>query len=78
MKPFNELQGDEMSPRKMDFTYIQVGFPDEDVKFLNAERRRRHVPRVQVVRDAVTHYRIFLRNGSTGEQGQPIDKEPTP
>lgn len=63
-----------MSPRKLDFIYVQVGFLADQIAFLDAESKRRAVPRVQVVRDAVENYRLFLQNGSTGEKGQPTDK----
>jgi hypothetical protein len=78
MKSFYELQEDYMSPRRMDFIYTQVGFRNDQIIFLDIEARRRGVPRVQVVRDAIDHYRLFLRNGSTGEKGQPIDNDPQP
>lgn len=62
-----------MSPRKLDFIYVQVGFRADQIAFLDAESKRRAVPRVQVVRDAVENYRLFLQNGSTSATVQPID-----
>lgn len=62
-----------MSPQRRDFTHVQVGFRRDQVEFLDAEAKRRGVPRVQVVRDAVDHLRSFLSNGSTNAQVQPIE-----
>jgi hypothetical protein len=59
-----------MSPRKLDFIHIQVGFRADQVAFLDSEAKRRSVPRVQVVRDAVDHFRSFLSNGSTNAPNQ--------
>jgi hypothetical protein len=66
-----------MSPRKLDFKHIQVGFRQDQIEFLDNEAKRRSVPRVQVVRDAVDHFRSLLSNGSTNAQVQPIEG-PTP
>lgn len=62
-----------MSPRKLHLIYIQAGFSPEQLKFLDAESARRIVPRVQVIRDAVDHYRLFLQNGSTDKTIQPTE-----
>lgn len=62
-----------MSPRKMNLIYIQAGFSTEQLKFLDSESARRIVPRVQVIRDAVDHYRLFLANGSTDKTIQPTE-----
>jgi len=62
-----------MSPRKRDFKHIQVGFRDDQIAFLDTESKRRAVPRVQVVRDAVDHFRLFLQNGSTSATVQPTE-----
>lgn len=59
-----------MSPRKKEFIYIQVGLREDQIAFLDREAERRGVPRVQVVRDATDHYRVFLSNGSTNTQVQ--------
>jgi hypothetical protein len=62
-----------MSPRKLDFKHVQVGFRDDQMTFLDTEAKRRSVPRVQVVRDAVDNYRLFLQNGSTNASIQSTD-----
>ena len=62
-----------MSPRKLHLTYIQAGFRDDQIKFLDTEAERRAVPRVQVIRDAVEYYRLFLQNGSTDKTIQPAE-----
>mgnify|MGYP001596123926 CR=1 FL=1 len=62
-----------MSPRKLDLIYIQVGFRDDQIAFLETEAKRRAVPRVQVVRDAVDHYRLFLQNGSSNATVRPTE-----
>jgi len=59
----------------MDFTYIQTGFRADQIAFLDAESRRRGVPRVQVVRDAVDQYRLFLQSGSINASNQSTDKD---
>lgn len=62
-----------MSPRKKDFIHLQVGFRRDQIEFLDAEVKRRGVPRVQVIRDAVDHFRSFLSNGSTNTTVQPVE-----
>lgn len=62
-----------MSPRRLDLKYIQCGFRDDQIAFLDAEAKRRAVPRVQVIRDAVDYYRLFLLNGSTDKTVQSIE-----
>jgi hypothetical protein len=62
-----------MSPRKLDFIYVQIGFRTDQIAFLDAEAKRRGTPRVQVVRDAVDNYRIFLQNGSANTPIQSTD-----
>ena len=64
-----------MSPRRMNFIYIQVGFTADQIAFLDAEAARRAVTRVQVIRDAVDSYRLFLQGGSTDKTVRP--NEPT-
>lgn len=66
-----------MSPRRKDFIHIQVGFRQDQIAFLDIEAKRRSVPRVQVVRDAVDHFRVFLSIGSINAQHQSTDSEPT-
>ena len=63
-----------MSPRKLDFIYVQVGFRADQIAFLDAESKRRAVPRVQVVRDAVDSYRLLLQNGSANASVQSTDE----
>jgi hypothetical protein len=62
----------------MDFTHIQTGFRADQIAFLDAEAKRRGVPRVQVVRDAVDQYRLFLQSGSINAINQSTDKEKQP
>ncbi len=62
-----------MSPRKLKLIYTQVGFRADQIKFLDDESERRAVPRVQVIRDAVDHFRLFLQNGSTNQTIQPAE-----
>lgn len=59
-----------MSPRKLGLRHLQVGFRDDQITFLDAESKRRAVPRVQVVRDAVDYFRSFLSNGSANTSVQ--------
>lgn len=66
-----------MSPRKLDFIYVQVGFRADQIAFLDAEAKRRGTPRVQVVRDAVDNYRLFLQNGSANASVQSTDAPET-
>lgn len=62
-----------MSPRKLGLTNIQVGLRPDQLAFLDTEAARRAVPRVQVIRDAVDHYRLFLTNGSTDATVRPTE-----
>lgn len=62
-----------MSPRKKDFIHLQIGFRRDQLEFLDSEAKRRGVPRVQIVRDAVDYFRSFLSNGSTSATVQPTE-----
>ena len=62
-----------MSPRRKDFVHVQVGFRRDQIAFLDNEAKRRGVPRVQVVRDAIDSHRSLLSNGSTNATVRPVE-----